>query len=197
MGLFNTEQKVTQTIKAEKATFSIKYNKAKVPEEYKGLLLGRIIGDSAALAFLNTQYMYKEQKFKFLERQQELFEKLNSIGIDYKRISIERESEVSIFGLTVRQKETKYYQDYLYGLIIDSSNVARFIKLSGEYNLHYFFGCDTTDHQKMLDLFEACHNDTERLKAQFMYSIFDDNFMQNLVISCKEQDAPFINSILC
>lgn len=196
MGLFNSGPKVTQTIKDEKATFSIRYNKAKVPEEYKDLLLVRILGDSAALAFLNSKFMYKEQKYRFLERQQELFEKLNNLGIDYKRISIERKSEVSIFGLTVRQTEDKYYQDYVYGLIIDSSNAAQFIKLSGEFNLHYFFNCEATDHQKMLELFEASHDDAERLKAQFRYSIFDDNFMQNLVISCKEQDVPFISSIL-
>lgn len=196
MGLFNSAPKVTQTIKAEKATFNIKYNKVKTPEEYKVLLLGRIMEDSAALAYLNSRFMYKEQNSKFLERQQELFDKLNSLGIDYKRISVDRKSEYSIFGLTVRQSVDKYYQDYVYGLIIDSSNAAQFMKLSGEYNLHYFFNRETTDHQKMLDLFEACHDDAEKLKAQFMYSVFDDSFVQNLVISCKEQDAPFINSIL-
>lgn len=197
MSFFNPrKQKIIKEIKGDLIAFNIKYYKSKAPEKYKVELLSKIIGTIPALAVINTRFMYKEQKNNYLKGQQELLEQLNSSGINYRRIPVKRKEEMSIFGLTVRQGEEKFYQDHVYGLIVDSSGIEAIIKLFGSYSLYYFVDCGDCSTEEILDIFEASFDDEETLKAQFKYFIVDDNFMGNMVIYCEEQAAAFISSML-
>ncbi len=196
MSFFNNKPKITRAAKGDMTTFNISCYKAKAPEKFKAELLGRIFPAAPALAVIDTSFMYKEQKYNFLNDQQKLLEQLDSAAIDYRRIAVTRKEEMNIFGLNVRRGEGKTYQDYIIGLIIDPGAVEAVLKLTGSYSLYYYFDCGTTNAEELLDKFEALYADDEKLKAQFQYYIFDDNFMGNMVVYCKEQAADHISSML-
>ena len=196
LSFFNSKPKIIKAVKGEMVTFNIRYYRSKAPDKYKAELLNSLFADAPALAVINTSFMYKEQKKSFWNDQVKLLEQLDSAGINYRRISVTRKEETSIFGLNVRPGEASTYQDYVIGLVVDPGIIEAVVKLVGSYSLYYYFDCGTDNSEEILDKFEADYDNNEKLKAQFQYYIFDDNFMENMVVYCKEQAAGNIGSKL-
>lgn len=197
MNLFSQKQpKVIRENKEDTVTFSIQYYKSKTSEEYKKELFKKIIGSSVCMAIINTKFMYQEQKIDYNSSQQELLSRLDNLGIDYKRISTERKDEVVIFGLLVKQSDNKFHQDYIIGLIVESHNFEAIGLILDSYNLYYYIDCGICSADELLDRFEASFDDENKLRAGFKYVIFDDNFMENMVVYCKNEDAEHISNIL-
>ena len=197
MSFFNPQKKkITGEIKGDMVAFNIKYYKSKAPQKYKSELLSKIIGNTPCLAVMNTKFMYSEQKNSFISGQQQLLNGLNSFEIRHRRIPIKRKEEMSIFGLPVKHGDVKLYQDYVIGLIVESNNIEAIEKVAAQYGLYYFIDCGTGSSDELLDRFEASFDDEEKLKTQFRYFIFDDKFMENMVVYCKTEDASSISSIL-
>lgn len=197
MSFFNPKkQKITTGTKGEMVTFNIKYYKSKTPKKYKLETLGKIIGSTPTLAVINTRFMYKEQKSNFVNKQQELLNHLNSSGIKYIRIPVKRHEETSIFGLIVKQGDPKVFQDYVIGLIVEGAAIEAIVKLFDKYSMYYYIDCCNCSSDEILDKFEASFDDEEKLKTQFKYYLFDDNFMGNMVVYCKDEDSSYISGIL-
>jgi hypothetical protein len=103
---------------------------------------------------------------------------------------------MSIFGLTVKQGDVKYYQDHIIGLIVEGADIEAIEKLFDKYSLYYYIDCGNCSADEILNKFEASFDDEEKLREQFKYSLFDDNFMGNMVVYCKDEDSSYISSIL-
>lgn len=190
------KQKITREIKEDMVAFNIRYYKSKSPKKYKAELFSKIIGTTSCLAVINTKFMYQEQKNSFSRGQQELLNRLNSFEISYRRISVKRKNKMCIFGLSIKQGDVKLYQDYVIGLIVESNNFEAIEKVVDTYSLYYYIDCGACSTDELLDRFEASFDDEEKLKTQFRYFIFDDNFMENMVIYCKKDNVSNISSIL-
>lgn len=189
-------QKLAREIKGELVSFNTNCYKLKSPKKYKAELLKIIIGNTRALAVINTKFMYKEQKSSFLEAQRELPGILDSYGIQYSRIPIKRAEEYSVFGLVIKQGDSKVYQDYVIGLLVDADNIDIIEKLLYKFSLYYYIDCGSYSGNDIMEIFESRFDNEEELKIKFRYYAFNDNMLDNMVVYCKSEDDKYMHGLL-
>lgn len=193
---FSGKQKLTREIKGELVSFNTNCYKLKAPKKYKAELLKEIMGNTKALAVINTKFMYKEQKSSFLEAQRELPGILDSYGIKYIRIPVKRAEEYSVFGLVIKQGDSKVYQDYVIGLLVDADNIDIIEKLLEKYSLYYYIDCGSCSGNDIMEMFESRFDNEEELKTKFRYYAFNDNMLDNMVVYCKAEDDKNMQGLL-
>jgi hypothetical protein len=176
--------------------FNIGYFKLNNPENYKSKLLRSIIGSGLCLIIINTKYMYKDQNKDYITDLSELISEFDKADIKYKKIAVKRTQDVSIFGISVKQSDAKKYEDYIIGFIVESDNFENFIFKLSSYNLQYYIDCNGTSADELLIRFESNFDDEEKLRSEFKYSIFDDNFIKQAAIFARMEDSESINGML-
>lgn len=192
----SAKQKLTREIKGGLVSFNTNCYKLKSPKKYKAELLKKIIGDTQALAVINTKFMYKEQKNSFMEAQRDIPGVLESYGIQYSRIPVKRAEEYSIFGLVIKQGDANIYQDYVIGLLVDAGNIDIIEKLLDKYSLYYYIDCSSCSGNDIMEIFESRFDNEEELKIKFRYYAFNDNMLDNMVVYCKAEDDKYMNGLL-
>jgi hypothetical protein len=197
MSFFNSgKQKLTREIKGGLVSFNTNCYKMKSPKRYKAELLKKIIGTTSALAVINTKFMYKEQKSSFMEAQRDLPGILESYGIQYSRIPVKRAEEYNVFGLVIKQGDSKVYQDYVIGLLVDADNIDVIEKLLDKYSLYYYIDSGERSGNEIMEIFESRFDKEEELRSQFRYFAFNDNMLDNMVVYCRTEDEKQMSGLL-
>jgi len=197
MSIFNFKKLIIKKdIKADKVVFKVGYYKVKPSGNYKSALLKALIGNSTCLAVISSKFMYKEQKKKFPDDQQVLLSKLNNLGIGCRTLTVLREDEMLIFGLSVKQGEKKLYQDLVIGFAMEACDIEAAEKAVSDYNTYYYIDRNGRSKAELLDGFQASLDDDVMLKAAFRYSLFDDSFVESTVITCNKEDSDFVSEQL-
>lgn len=193
----SNKPKICSEIVNNDIKFNINYARLNNSQAYKFELLRKIINKGVSLVVLNTKYMYPDQKEYYLNHIGEILLELNKFKINYKKVTINRESKVSIFGMPLRQGDNaKMYEDYVIGFMVKNEDIENINGILNRFNPHYFVSCDMHTEEEIFSIFEENSDNEEKIKCSFLYSIIDDIFLKNIFINSKKENAEFISGIL-
>lgn len=180
----------------EEVKFTVEYFKLKDSESFKEKLLKSIIDLGACLAVINTKFMYSEQNKNYGNYLNTLIEQFEELGIKYKKVVVKKTKNVSVFGIPIKQNNEKKYEDYVIGFIAGKDDIESIIPKLSFFNVQYYIDYDKLGEDELLSRFESNYDEEEELKLNFKFSIFEDNFVKQVVIYSMEEDSESIRDIL-
>lgn len=176
----------------------VEYYRIKQKDVFKENVLKELIGDNLCLGVMDSKLFYcgpqEESKSTF----REMIRHLDLTKIPYKKIEIKKIPEVSMFGLTVKKGSKKTDKDYVYGFVVNKDN----FKLIEEYvsvnklNIYYFIDRTGIGEDALLQKLGENYEDLDEMGKDFYYQIFNNNFMNQLVILSAIELAEEIKGIV-
>ncbi|MFT8350535.1 hypothetical protein [Clostridium saccharoperbutylacetonicum] len=174
------------------------YYSIKQKDAFKEKVLEELIGDNLCLGVMDSKLFYcgpqEESKITFIE----MVKHLEFTRIPYKKIEIKKIPEVSMFGLTVKKGSKKTDKDYVYGFVVNKDNfklIEEHVKVN-KLNIYYFIDRTGLAEEALFKKLEENYEDIDEMGKDFYYQIFDNNFMNQLVISSEIERSEEIKEIV-
>ena len=173
----------------------IEYYDIKEKDAFKVKVLNELIGNNLCLGVISSKLLYLDKQKDSKETFDEIIDKLESAKIAYKKIEMRKNSEVAMFGLTVKKGSDKKHKDYIIGLVVNKDNFNNIEKYINNLNRYYFIDNTGLSEQDLLQNLGENYEDLDEIGKDFYLEIFDNTFINKLVISSKIELATEIKEI--
>lgn len=173
----------------------IEYYDIKEKEAFKEKVLKALIGDNLCLGVISSKLLYLEKDKNSKETFDEIIDKLESAKIAYKKIETRKNSEVAMFGLTVKKGSDKKHKDYIIGFVVNKDNFNMIEKYINNLNIYYFIDNTNLSDEELFQNLGENYEDLDEIGKDFYLEIFDNSFINKLVISSKIELATEIKEI--
>lgn len=141
--------------------------------------------------------MYTEQRNNYSKHISSLLEDLIKNDILYKKVPVNREYKLSIFGMTFKHdNKVKVYEDYILGAVVKDDEINILNSIIKKYNPHYFICKNSTNGGELLKILEMNYDNEEALKSNFTFNVVDDWFTGILSIYCSKENVDTVNEII-
>lgn len=180
--------------KGRSKTF-IEYYDIKEKDSFKEKVLKELIGNNLCLGVISSKLLYLDKNKDSKETFDEIIDKLEFAKISYKKIEMRKNSEVAMFGLTVKKGSDKKHKDYIIGFVINKDNFNRIEKYINNLNIYYFIDNTNLSEEDLFQNLGENYEDLDEIGKDFYLEIFDNTFINKLVISSKNELAMEIKEI--
>lgn len=186
MQLFsNSKPKIKKEKSENRLKVSIDYFKLREDDNYKINLLKNVADLGLILTVLNTEFLYNKMNIEYAEVFKELVNKLNALNIRHIKLTTERKKAVTMLGLRLNKEKT--YEDEVIGFMLSKDNVEAFYDIINTYNMQYYVFQDVTENE-ILNKFQEDYKEEEKLRKGSRCTIYDDNFIREILIYCNNED---------
>lgn len=173
--IFNRDKvkiKVEKTKDGDK--YYLDYSRIKEKEEFKRYVFNKIFSENTVLAVIDTKLIYKESIHENTKVELENFFEKNSI--ETKMEKTKKENETGIFGTLVKINNKNKAYDYIFGFLATIENYSLLKYIINKYNTSFFM-FENKGESELLGLFNE-----EYEEMDFKISLYDDNFLNNILI---------------
>jgi hypothetical protein len=160
----------------------IEYHGIKQKDIFKVNILKELIGDNFCLGVIDSKLLYCGPKEGSTIEFREIIDHLDFTGIAYKKIEIKKIPEVSMFGVTVKKGSKKTDKDYIVGFVVNKDNFKLIEEYVNKFNIYYFIDKVGLDKETLLKKLEESYEDLDEMGKDFCYEIFNNNFINQLVV---------------
>lgn len=173
----------------------IEYYDIKEKDTFKVKVLNELIGNNICLGVISSKLLYLDKHKDSKETFEEIIDKLTSAKIAYKKIEMRKNSEVAMFGLTVKKGSEKKHKDYIVGFVVNKDNFNIIEKYINNLNMYYFIDNTGFSEEDLFQNLEENYEDLDEIGKDFHLEIFDNTFINKLVISSKNELVTEIKEI--
>lgn len=173
----------------------IEYYDIKEKDTFKVKVLNELIGNNICLGVISSKLLYLDKHKDSKETFEEIIDKLTSAKIAYKKIEMRKNSEVAMFGLTVKKGSEKKHKDYIVGFVVNKDNFNIIEKYINNLNMYYFIDNTGFREEDLFQNLEENYEDLDEIGKDFHLEIFDNTFINKLVISSKNELVTEIKEI--
>lgn len=173
----------------------IEYYDIKEKDTFKVKVLNELIGNNICLGVISSKLLYLDKHKDSKETFEEIIDKLTSAKIAYKKIEMRKNSEVAMFGLTVKKGSEKKHKDYIVGFVVNKDNFNMIEKYINNLNMYYFIDNTGFSEEDLFQNLEENYEDLDEIGKDFHLEIFDNTFINKLVISSKNELVTEIKEI--
>lgn len=173
----------------------IEYYDIKEKDAFKVKVLNELIGNNICLGVVSSKLLYLDKQKDSKETFEEIIDKLEATTIAYKKIEIRKDSEVAMFGLTVKKGSGKKHKDYIIGIVINKDNFNMIEKYINNLNMYYFIDNTGLSEEALFQNLGENYEDLDEIGKDFYLEIFDNTFINKLVVSSKIELAAEIKEI--
>ncbi|WP_160687035.1 hypothetical protein [Clostridium sp. C2-6-12] len=173
----------------------IEYYDIKEKEAFKEKVLKELMSNNLCLGVISSKLLYLDKTKDSKETFDEIIDKLESAKITYKKIEIRKNSEVAMFGLTVKKGSDKKHKDYIVGFVVNKDNFNMIEKYINNLNMYYFIDNTGLSEEDFFHNLGKNYEDLDEIGKDFYLEIFDNTFINKLVISSKIELAREIKEI--
>ena len=184
----------SKEIKGRSKTF-IEYYDIKEKDTFKEKVLKELIGNNICLGVISSKLLYLDKTKDSKETFDEIIDKLELGKIDYKKIEMRKNSEVAMFGLTVKKGSDKKHKDYIIGFVINKENFSIIQNYINNLNIYYFIDNTGLSGEDLFQNLGENYEDLDEIGKDFYLEIFDNTFINKLVVSSKIELATGIKEI--
>ena len=100
-----------------------------------------------------------------------------------------------MFGLTVKKGSDKKHKDYIIGFVVNKDNFNMIEKYINNLNMYYFIDNTGFSEEELFQNLGENYEDLDEIGKDFYLEIFDNTFINKLVISSKIELATEIKEI--
>lgn len=191
----NNKLKIKSKEKEGRLKTFIEYYNIKEKDAFKVKVLNELIGNNICLGVISSKLLYLDKQKDSKETFEEIIDKLESAKIAYKKIEIRKNSEVAMFGLTVKKGSDKKHKDYIVGFVVNKHNFNMIEKYINNLNMYYFIDNTDISEEALFQNLGENYEDLDEIGKDFYLEIFDNTFINKLVISSKIELAVEIKEI--
>ena len=173
----------------------IEYYDIKEKDAFKVRVLKELIGNNICLGVISSKLLYLDKQKDSKETFDEIIDKLELAKIAYKKIEMMKTSEVDMFGLTVKKGSDKKHKDYIIGFVINKDNFSMIEKYINNLNIYYFIDNTGLSEEDLFQNLGENYEDLDEIGKDFYLEIFNNSFINKLVISSKNELAIEIKEI--
>ncbi|EHJ01641.1 hypothetical protein CDLVIII_5150 [Clostridium sp. DL-VIII] len=197
MSLFSRSRlKVKNKEDGNKFKSLIEYYEIEQKDEFNVNVLKELIGNNLCLGVIDSKLLYNGAQEESEITFEEIIERLDSIDIVYKKIEIKKIPEISMFGLTIKKGSKKTDKDYIIGFVVNKDNFKDIEKYINKLNIYYFIDKTGLCEEALLQKLERNYEDIDEIGNYFCCQIFNNNFMNQLIISSEIELASEIKEVV-
>lgn len=174
----------------------IEYHEIKHKDVFNVNVLRELIGDNFCLGVIDSKLLYYGPQEKAKVTFEEITNHLAFTRVPYKKIEIKKTPEMSIFGLTVKKGSKKTDKDYIIGFAVNKDNFKRVEEYVNKLNISYFIDKAGFSEEAILQKLEENYEDIEEMGKDFYCQIFNNNFIDQMVISSGSELTSEIKEIV-
>lgn len=191
----NNKLKIKSKEKEGRLKTFIEYYNIKEKDAFKVKVLNELIGNNICLGVISSKLLYLDKEKNSKETFAEIIDKLESAKIAYKKIEMRKNSEVAMFGLTVKKGSDKKHKDYIIGFVVNKDNFNMIEKYISNLNMYYFIDNTGLNEEALFQNLGENYEDLDEIGKDFSLEIFDNTFINKIVISSKIELATEIKEI--
>ncbi len=197
MSLFGRSRlKVKNEEDGNKFKSLIEYYEIEQKDAFNVNVLKGLIGDNLCLGVIDSKLLYNGPQEESEVAFEEIIENLDLLGIAYKKIEIKKIPEILMFGLSIKKGSKKTDKDYIIGFVVNKDNFKNIEKYINKLNIYYFIDKTGLCEEALLQKLERNYEDIDEIGNDFCCQIFNNNFMNQLVISSEIELAPEIKELV-
>ena len=174
----------------------VNYSGIKQKDTFKVKVLNELIGDDFCLGVLDSKLL----SFKTQEESKilitEIIKHLDFTKVAYKKIEIKKIPEVSVCGVTIKKGAKKTDKDYIVGFVINKDNLKSIDEYINKINLYYFIDKTGLNEEALLQKLGENYEDVDEMKKDFYCQIFNNNYIEQLVVLSGSEPAAEIKEIV-
>lgn len=188
--------KIKSEEEGDKFKSLIEYYKIKQKDMFNVNVLKELMGDNLCLGVIDSKLLYNGPQEESEVTFEKIIENLDIAGMAYKKIEIRKVPEISMFGLTVKKGSKKTDKDYIIGFVINKDNFKVIEKYINKLNIYYFIDKTGICDEALLQKLERNYEDIDEIGNDFYCQVFNNNFMNQLVILSEIEFAPKIKELI-
>ncbi len=173
--------KITKINKENAVWHIVDYSSHKDREMFCVSLLEDFAQNHSILIVADTEWSYEANNINKGKKLLEIKEELEERGISCKEIITQKEADVTILGVRVRnQKKVNCCQ---LGLAMNPGQLKETMKLLGEYCVCVYLLDRETSHAALLELFEKSCGNHDTISTQSQIQLYVDNYLKRIKIT--------------
>ena len=174
----------------------IEYYRIKQKDVFKVKVLNELIGNDLCLGIIDSKLLYfgtkDEDKISFTE----IIEHLDFTKVAYKKFELKKIPEASMFGVTIKKGSKKTDKDYIIGFVVNKDNFNMIEEYVNKFNIYYFIDKTALNEEALLQKLEENYEDVDEMGKDFYCKIFNNNFIEQLVVLSGSEPASEIKEIV-
>lgn len=174
----------------------IEYYGIKQKNDFKVKVLKELIGENLCLVVMDSKLLYCESQKELQITFKKLIEHLDFAGVAYKKNEIKKIPEVAMFGVTIKKGSKKTEKDYIVGFVVDKDNFKMIEEYVNKLNIYYFIDKTGVAEEALLQKLEENYEDVDEIGKDFYCQVFDNVFINQLVISSGIEPATEIKEMV-
>jgi hypothetical protein len=187
---------VKKEIKGNNINFFVDYHRLKNPSEFRLKLIRDLMAEKHTLVVIDTNFIYKKSSESNEEEISKLIELLDEHNISYRKVTINKDANLTILGVSVKLNNAEKVKNYIVGFIFSGEDLEKIKYIIDKLNAYYYIGLNLEDTEELLNKFYSNHGDMQELKDMFEYNIFNNNFLYQIKICSRDEKAEFIQEAL-
>lgn len=190
----NNKLKVRSEVVGDGSKLYIDYNALREIQsinDFKLKLFKEIVGSKSCIGIIDTNLMYMKKnldKDKIMDKLEQLF---SNLSINYKKILTKDTNDMAVFGVPIKLDSKKSHNGYIMAFICSLKNYEKIISIINEYNINCYVQKNDIDKNDLLAKINLNYDEED-----FIYQIYNDNFIKSIVIYSKNQDPDFASQVV-